>query len=356
MTSPKEEQSSYDTHNAGRRSQAPSASEVPSSSARATDNPSPAVAAAAPASRTFFDPWNSSSTGHQRAENRLAGSTSWRVSRNLKLGEQYRGGLTGGGKRVADTVGAGSEDFGKDGRKANGGWEKGAKGLRTGGQKSLAEVWGATKAGKHMSKGKDTDKVDEVESEQILSRSDHSDGHLGYDHGMSLPHYAPEGRFSTRSASSDMLRSNWLAESISDLHGDLHRLPLNSPEKQIFAGLCFYVNGSTAPLVSDHKLKHMLAAHGARHSIALGRRSVTHVILATANTHGGAGGGLAASKIHKEIARTGGKAVKFVTAEWVLESIKANCRLPESRFSPLKLAPKTQGSAIDMLGRKRELG
>lgn len=99
----------------------------------------------ASAARTFFDPWNSSSTGHQRAENRLSGSTSWRQSRSLKLAEQYKGGL-GGGKRVADTVGAGSEDFGKDGRLANGGWERGAKGLRTGGQKSLAEVWGKSKA------------------------------------------------------------------------------------------------------------------------------------------------------------------------------------------------------------------
>ena len=95
--------------------------------------------------RNFFDPWNSSSTGHQRAENRLSGSTSWRQSRSLKLTEQYKGG-PGGGKRAADTVGAGSEGFGKDGRKPGGGWEKGAKGLRTGGQKSLAETWGNSRA------------------------------------------------------------------------------------------------------------------------------------------------------------------------------------------------------------------
>ena len=100
-----------------------------------------------PPRRPFFDPWNSSSTGHQRAENRLAGSTSWRASRGSKLGEQYRAGLTGGGKRVADTVGAGSPEFGTDGRKENGGWEKGAKGLRTGGQRSLVDIWRATKAG-----------------------------------------------------------------------------------------------------------------------------------------------------------------------------------------------------------------
>ena len=92
--------------------------------------------------------------------------------------------------------------------------------------------------------------------------------------------------------------------------------PSKSIDKPIFAGLCFYINGSTAPLVSDHKLKHMLAAHGASHSIALGRRSVTHVILGTVSGNGGAGGGLAATKIQKEISRTGGKAVKFITAEW----------------------------------------
>jgi hypothetical protein len=109
----------------------------------------------APAKRTsFFDPWNSSSSGHQRAENRLSGSTSWRVSRNLKLGEQFKAGRSGGAKRVADAVGAGSEHFGKDGRKENGSYERGAKGLRPGGQKSLAEVWGASKTGSKLSQEK----------------------------------------------------------------------------------------------------------------------------------------------------------------------------------------------------------
>jgi hypothetical protein len=53
-----------------------------------------------------------------------------------------------GGKRVADTVGAGSEDFARDGRKENGGWQKGAQGLRTNGQQSLADVWAVSKAAK----------------------------------------------------------------------------------------------------------------------------------------------------------------------------------------------------------------
>ena len=57
-----------------------------------------------------FDPWNSSSTGHQRAENRLGGSTGWRQSRNTKLSHQFKSGGTGG-KRISDQVGAGSEDW-----------------------------------------------------------------------------------------------------------------------------------------------------------------------------------------------------------------------------------------------------
>ncbi|KAF2640250.1 hypothetical protein P280DRAFT_480720 [Massarina eburnea CBS 473.64] len=216
-----------------------------------------AAAAAAPV-RHFVDPWNSSSTGHQRAENRLSGSTSWRQSRSLKLGEQFRGGLTGG-KRVADTVGVGSGGFGEDGRMANGGWEKGAKGLRTEGQTSLMEAWARGRAvvvGTGDKEKSATDDLDEI------------------------VHVAEE--------------------------------PSPKPqEKQIFRGLCFYLNGSTAPLISDHKLKHLLSLHGATHSIGLARRTVTHVILSTT-----CGGGLAASKMQKEITKTRGKSVKFVTADW----------------------------------------
>lgn len=68
----------------------------------------------------------------------------------MKLGEQYKGGLSGDGERVTDTAGAGSENFGKDGRKENGGWEKGAKGLSAGSQKGLADVWNVSKAGKKI--------------------------------------------------------------------------------------------------------------------------------------------------------------------------------------------------------------
>jgi len=87
--------------------------------------------------------------------------------------------------------------------------------------------------------------------------------------------------------------------------------------KGIFDGLVIYINGSTHPLVSDHKLKQLLAENGAKLSIHLGRRQVTHVILGKPSGPGvGAGGGLAGGKLEKEIKRIGGCGVKYVGVEW----------------------------------------
>lgn len=48
----------------------------------------------------------------------------------------------------------------------------------------------------------------------------------------------------------------------------------------------------------------------------------------------GAGGGLAAGKLQKELdmKRGGGGGIKFVSVHWVLDSIKAGRRLPESGY------------------------
>jgi hypothetical protein len=88
-------------------------------------------------------------------------------------------------------------------------------------------------------------------------------------------------------------------------------------ERKIFDGLVIHVNGSTHPLVSDHKLKHLLSEHGARMSLHLGRRQVTHVVLGKpSGPTGGAGGGLAGGKLQKEIRRVGGFGIKYVGVEW----------------------------------------
>ncbi|KAF2687930.1 hypothetical protein K458DRAFT_385495 [Lentithecium fluviatile CBS 122367] len=129
----------------------------------------------------------------------------------------------------------------------------------------------------------------------------------------------------------------------------------DSTEKQIFEGLCFYLNGSTAPLISDHKLKHLLSAHGDNHSIAPGRRAVTHIILGTQ-----CGGSLSVSKLQKESGRRSLWRTSLATTMVqlvdqvhernlidicrVLSSIAASKRQPESHFQPLKLAPTSQNS------------
>ncbi|KAK0514965.1 hypothetical protein JMJ35_002344 [Cladonia borealis] len=240
--------------------------------------------------RKIFDPWNSSSTGHQRAENRLSGSTSWRASRTLKLGNQFSS-SEGGGKRLYDTVGAGSEDFGKDGRKENGSWEVGAPGLREKGWRDI---------------------------------------------GVMMTHGAKAERDRRKKDSDNCKENEPATQSIDPAADSTCSLSKQDQEKppQIFAGLTIYINGSTFPLISDHKLKHLLATHGANISLALGRRSVTHVILGKPNGSrgGGAGGGLSGSKLQKEVQRVGGKGIRFVGVEWVLESLRVGRRLGEEGF------------------------
>ncbi|QKX59039.1 uncharacterized protein TRUGW13939_06169 [Talaromyces rugulosus] len=122
--------------------------------------------------------------------------------------------------------------------------------------------------------------------------------------------------------------------------------PENKNSKKIFHSLTFFINGSTFPLISDHKLRHIVAENGGALSLNLARRSVTHVINAApsaALSSAGAsssgarytgGGGLSAAKMQKEIKTTAGKGkgVKFVGVDWIIESVKAGKRLSEARF------------------------
>ncbi|KXT13905.1 hypothetical protein AC579_2630 [Pseudocercospora musae] len=318
---------------------------------------------AAKPTKAIFDPFNSSATGHQRADNTLSGSTSWRDSRHKKLREQFSAGA-GGGKRVSDTVGAGSLDFGKDGRSENGGWEIGAAGLRNGGQQSIWES---------MKVSKDEGDIDRP-AKRIKTEKTESQPRPTSVVNPFTPFRKPDGK---------MRESSWPSSCVeyspSDFLSPID--PIATPEQahaedceaeladeeaegdvdisqpilpQIFNNLCFYINGCTAP-VSDHKLKHMISIHGGNMSIALGRRTVTHVVLGKPNANGsGCGGGLAGSKIHKEITQMRGKSVKFITADWVTESIKAGKRLPESRFEAMKLAPKGVANISTMFKPKEK--
>jgi hypothetical protein len=104
--------------------------------------------------------------------------------------------------------------------------------------------------------------------------------------------------------------------------------------KGIFTSLTFYINGSTYPTISDHKLKRLLADEGGNISLYLARKSVTHVILGSCPAAGSGGGGgasarktgglLSAGKMQKEVlSKTSGfgKGVKYVYVEWCVSLV-----------------------------------
>ncbi|KAK8139609.1 hypothetical protein PG984_000732 [Apiospora sp. TS-2023a] len=261
--------------------------------------------AAQPQFGASFDPWNSSSSGHQRAENRLGASTGWRDSRNAKLHSQFRGDA----RRVSDAVGAGARD-----------WDPKVQAvvppeLRARARCSVADM--LAKPG------------------TMQRRVDTATG-------------APNkrGQSPTTKTTEEQERPAEYAEKADD-EGSQASPDQEEGPGRLFAGVVIYVNGSTHPQISDHKLKHVLAKHGGRLSSHLGRKQVTHVILGRPiGGGGGSGGGLAGSKLQKEIQKVRGAAVKFVGVEWILESIKAGKRLPEARFSNLKVASKGQQSVF----------
>ncbi len=288
--------------------------------------------------RVFFDPFNSSSTGHQRAENRLSGSTSWRESRSYKLRHQLRDSSgRGGGQHLSDLVGAGSENFGKDGRKDNGSWEPGAPGSR---EKGWQDIRGLMSGNRKRSV---EEKDDMMEQEKRRRTSD--------EFGPQMDVIRPGRETTTIREVASGYKSSSTAEDIC-VRNERIPVPVPAPPPpQIFRNLNIYLNGSTAPLISDHKLKQLFSRHGGNTSIALGRRTVTHVIIGN-----DCGGGLASGKIQKEVALVGGKGVKYVTASWVLDSIEKGIRQPEARYVPKpldgRIAGSGQGSVRDMFVKK----
>ncbi|RFU25024.1 hypothetical protein B7463_g11319, partial [Scytalidium lignicola] len=257
----------------------------------------PLPRAALPVHGDHFDAWNSASTGHQRAEYKPVGTIPWRQTRVMKMDSQFKsGGL--GGKRLFDGVDRRSGNVAPGLREKK--VDEGARPLKKQ-SVSIAEML----VGKR-----------DVRS-QIVEKRPRDD------------------------AQNNERRSESLGE---------QREKIGRKDRGIFEGLVVYVNGSTYPLVSDHRLKQLLAEHGARLAIHLGRRQVTHVILGRPNGSkiDGAGGGLAGGKIEKEIRRIRGCSVKYVGVEWVLESIKAGNRLQETQFSNLKTAVKGQQSVYSM--------
>jgi hypothetical protein len=272
----------------------------------------PPVPKAPAPTKIFFDPFNSSSTGHQSAKNRLSGSTSWAQSRSFKLSHQYRDSSgRGGSKHLSDLVGAGSENFGKDGRKENGDWEKGAPGLRERGWQDIRSLMGPMKKRKSSDAEDDDQPSKRTMGETLIPISEEE-----------CTQAEKAGRNGNPQEFATIIPSS-----------------PDTPKPQIFRSLNIYLNGSTAPLISDHKLKHLFAQHGGNTSIAFGRRTVTHIIVGDS-----CGGGLASGKIEKEVSTVRGKGIKFVTVQWVLDSVDKGIRQSESRYVPKNLDKRIGGA------------
>lgn len=267
----------------------------------------PALKAAEPTYGRLFDPWNSSSTGHQRAENRLGASTGWRDSRNRKLMSQYTGG-PGGGKRVSDTVGEGSRD-----------WDPQAEALITPemqsrARRSVLDMLANPGAMKRPASSSSSPPFVSTSASVTAATGSHS----GRARSLSPKHMTAEERLMARREEEDAAREQ-------------ARQP-----RRIFDGVVIYLNGSTHPLISDHKLKHVLAENGGSMYSHLGRRKVTHVILgrpaASGYGSGGAGGGLAGGKLQREISKIGGPAVKYVGVQVSSYSGSPFCPRPPFSF------------------------
>ncbi|KAM7190704.1 hypothetical protein V8F20_009609 [Naviculisporaceae sp. PSN 640] len=278
-----------------------------------------------------FDPWNSSSTGHQRAETR--GPQGWRESRVAKLHSQFRAGHSGG-ERMSDRVGAGSADF--DERLGM----LVPQELRARAMNSVADMLRnpGTMRQRHGSTST-PERSCSPEKSEVRSRPGSSlgpgSGPLSSRENANTQHLGERGNEGESAEESKKEQEE------------------PQQERKIFDGLVIYINGSTHPVISDHKLKRVLAENGAHTSIHLGRRQVTHVILGKpSGPTGGAGGGLAGGKLEKEIRRIGGCGIKYVSVEWVLESLKAGKRLPEARFANLKVAARGQQSVLGAFSKK----
>jgi hypothetical protein len=277
-----------------------------------------------------FDPWNSSSTGHQRADHpTYSQTTGWRQTRTEKLARQFGGngpprgrnakGMASGGLQSGEWRWLSAEETKRK--------ELGCEDIRKymGGQRKKRKIEEIMEMGNNEKCNKRLSSLSSIRPD--------NDGHR-----KEMNEEKEKPSITTTTATTDQPTTPHRDNK------DKYKDKTTSNSNGIFSGLSIYINGSTAPLISDHRLKQLLVENGANISIALGRRTVTHVILGKPNVNNsssgrsknddgddamninkyrgiggggaGAGGGLAAGKLQREIQRIGGKGVIYVDVEW----------------------------------------
>ncbi|KAF7719451.1 Uncharacterized protein PECH_005266 [Penicillium ucsense] len=361
-----------------------------------------------PRNHRIFDPWNSASSGHQRADSGYLGTTRWRDTRIAKLKQQFRGedcsrdqlGVLGDDDFRLDAFGGDSYDdregvSGLESRSR----ENGVLSLATPGGKGKWE-WMSDEEAKRMElrvrdircfigvgkrkpsdalQGKVPDEKKRRFDEGDIERSDlrpveemattiekerpkkepeedtnkdmkkpKSKKPRMFDEVDSMSADSSATRISDSTSSSNSNSATPIPatnpttpnpppetqpdpefRSMSNLPTTSSKPPasasasipihnaIDSRLTKIFTGTTIYINGSTLPQISDHKLKSLLAENGATVAIAMARRSVSHVIIGQPGTTGhGCGGGLAARKLQGEIERGGWKGVRIVGVDW----------------------------------------
>jgi hypothetical protein len=299
-----------------------------------------------PQNHHVFDPWNSSSTGHQSAENPYSGTTSWRDTRSAKLKQQFRGkdySRNSAGalddqdfsaKAFDGTCGSVSpvrESYGDITGTRAGEWRWVSEAEAKRAQLGVRDIRcfmgvGKRKAGEEYQMQSQVDKKARTDSgETAVSKMT-----LSTPTTTPTPATVTEPKTSTTSIITSTLTSTTKTPSSPKIESgtdhqrqkstatpSIRPSTTKSPSSTLFTGTTIYINGSTLPQISDHKLKSLLASHGATIAIGMARRTVTHVIIGQPGTTGqGAGGGLAAGKLQGEIERGGWKGVRIVGVDW----------------------------------------
>jgi hypothetical protein len=282
-----------------------------------------------PRNHLHFDPWQSASTGHQRADQggSFLGSTSWRDARSAKLTMQYRSGDclpgrgTGPGPANKTTQKTTLVPGAFDGKcasesppkaPASGEWAMVAGDVAKRNELGVRDI----RSFMGVSKRKAVDELgNETKAEMKKPRTV-----SGGNGSLSPALYAKEMDKETEKSE---IEDNPQPKSRSGTGLDL------KATSRIFAGVTIFVNGSTLPQISEYKLKHLLASNGAKTSIYMARKTVTHILVGQPNTGSGAGtavsgagGGLAANKLQQEIARGGWKGVKVVSVNWYVYGVE----------------------------------
>ncbi|KAF3392519.1 hypothetical protein F1880_008547 [Penicillium rolfsii] len=358
----------------------------------------PASNKPSPENHRVFDPWNSSSSGHQRAENPFSSTTSWRDTRSAKLKQQFRGndwsrdstgvlgdedfsakafdGTCGSVSPVAENYGGGSQWRSgnasvSEGRMRAGEWRWVSQEEATREQLGVRDIRSFMNVGKRKAGDAFQVQVEAVKKARTASEKKVKTEELC---SLSIPTMTASAMPAPKSSTSSTTRPT--STSTTEIPPNLTSKSKSEPTLQqprqttthtsslslqnnpassskLFTGTTIYINGSTLPQISDHKLKAILASHGATIAIGMARKTVSHIIIGQPGTTGqGAGGGLAAGKLQKEIERGGWKGVRVVGVDWVLESIKAGKRLAVSRFAVLNIAQKGQRSVASIFGGK----